>query len=162
MENSSKIATIRLTLLAHRAAPSPILGQALGQYGLNIAGFCKSFNEKTKNIKEHVYIPTRVEVYRLHSQVLFVLTTKTPSSTYLLKQTANLLKGAAVHYKNYNPATDVGTKKSKCWSVSLRETYHLALLKERGIAGDNFVRTEATCKTLIGSAKSIGLILKGR
>jgi large subunit ribosomal protein L11 len=91
---AKQIATIRLTLLANRAAPSPILGQALGQYGLNIAGFCKSFNEKTKNIKEHVYIPTRVEVYRLHSQNSLEITIKSPSSTYLLKQTANLLKGS--------------------------------------------------------------------
>lgn len=47
-----KIATIRLTLLAHSAAPSPILGQALGQYGLNIANFCKAFNEQTKHVHE--------------------------------------------------------------------------------------------------------------
>lgn len=162
MENSStkrkKIATIRLTLLAHRAAPSPILGQALGQYGLNIAGFCKSFNEKTKNIKEHVFVPAQVEVYRLHSQVSFEITIKSPSSTYLLKQTANLLKGSPLPGR-----PDGGTKKSRVWSVSLRETYHLALLKGRdpyGLAGD--LRAQALCKTLIGSAKSIGLILKGR
>ena len=94
--NRKKIATVNLVLTAGQAAPSPILGQALGQYGLNIAGFCKSFNEKTKNIKAQVPVPVRVEVYRIraNSQNSFEITTKLPSSTYLLKQTANLLKGS--------------------------------------------------------------------
>jgi large subunit ribosomal protein L11 len=156
MENSStkrkKIACIRMTLLANRAAPSPLLGQALGQYGLNIAGFCKSFNEKTKNIKEHVYIPTRVEVYRLHGVISFEITTKSPSSTYLLKQTANLLKGSP--FPGRPLATDGSTKRTRIWSVSLREIYHLALLVRC-----NGVNTPALCKTLIGSAKSIGLCI---
>lgn len=54
-------ATIRLTLLAGKAAPSPLLGQALGQYSINIMEFCKNFNNQTKNIKETVYVPTIIK-----------------------------------------------------------------------------------------------------
>jgi large subunit ribosomal protein L11 len=57
-----KIATIRLILLAGKAAPSPISGQAFGQYGINIMEFCKIFNQQTKNIVASVYIPTTVTI----------------------------------------------------------------------------------------------------
>jgi large subunit ribosomal protein L11 len=135
-----KIATIRLTLLANRASPSPTLGQALGQYGLNIANFCKSFNEKTKDIKEHVYIPARVDVY---SHTKYEITIKSPSSTYLLKRTANLLKGSSQ------------AKRGRSWSILLKEIYHLAIYKHKS-------NPKSMCKTLIGSAKSIGLVLSLR
>lgn len=150
-----------MTLLANRAAPSPILGQALGQYGLNIAGFRKSFNEKTKNIREHVYIPTRVEVYRLRGLVSFEIKTTSPSSTYLLKQTANLSKGSPLPGRPLGAEGDSTKKRqSRIWSVSLREIYHLALLMRcrEGAAGAAGC-LKGTCKTLIGSAKSIGLLI---
>lgn len=76
--------SIKLRLLANSAAPSPVLGQALGQYGINIMNFCKKFNEQTKNIKKGILVPTRVTVY---SQTSFEIEIKTPSTVSLLKQT---------------------------------------------------------------------------
>ena len=94
--NQKPIATIRLTLLANRAAPSPILGQALGQYGINIMDFCKKFNSLTKNIKEIVYVPTTITVF---SSNLFEITIKTPTTCYLFKQVANITKGSPLPKK---------------------------------------------------------------
>lgn len=117
----------------------------------------------TRNVKENVFIPTRVEVYKLGaSRREAEITIKSPSSTYLLKQTANLLKGSPTPGHPLDGAgVSLGSKKkqSRVWSVSLREIYHLALLGGIQYQG---ISEKSLCKTLAGSAKSIGLILKGR
>jgi large subunit ribosomal protein L11 len=139
------IANIRLTLMAGKAAPSPILGQALGQYGINIMEFCKNFNNQTKNIKEQVYIPVRVQIYSKDS---FQVSIKTPTTTYILKQLANIAKASS------------STKKKNLQAyVHVKEIYHLALLKkcDREL---NSIELKSLCKTIIGSAKSMGLGIK--
>jgi large subunit ribosomal protein L11 len=140
------IATIRLTLLARSATPSPILGQALGQYGINIMEFCKNFNNQTKNIKERTPVPALVAIY---SNGVFETTVKTPSNTYLLKKAANISKGSSMPKKNNLEEAYIYPK----------EIYHLAVLK----ACDrlmNHLNLKSICKTLIGSAKSMGLGLR--
>ena len=83
MKHTKKpIAIIRLKLLANKAAPSPILGQALGQYSINIMDFCKSFNNQTKNIKDTITIPINITIYNPNS---FEIMLKTPSTSTLLK-----------------------------------------------------------------------------
>jgi len=141
--NQKPIATTRLTLLANRAAPSPILGQALGQYGINIMDFCKKFNSLTKNTKEIVYVPTSITVF---SSNQFEITIKTPTSCYLLKQAANTPKGSPLPKK----------KNLEEGSILLKEIYHLAIFKkcDRLL---NHLNLHAVCKTFIGTAKSMGL-----
>lgn len=137
--------TIRLQLLANKAAPTPLLGQALGQYGINIMEFCKNFNNQTKNIKEHIYIPTTIYLYNKDSYEVII---KTPSTTYLLKQVAKIKKASSL------------TKKQNLGFIYLKEIYHLAILKkcDRLL---NHINTKSLCKSIIGSAKSMGLeILK--
>ena len=141
--NQKPIATIRLTLLANRAAPSPILGQALGQYGINIMDFCKKFNSLTKNIKEIVYVPTSITVF---SSNQFEITIKTPTTCYLFKQVANITKGSPLPKK----------KNLEEGFILLKEIYHLAIFKkcDRLL---NHLNLHAICKTFIGTAKSMGL-----
>lgn len=136
-----QIATIRLTLLANKAAPSPLLGQALGQYGINIMQFCKNFNEQTKNIKDNIYVPT---VINLYSRDNFQLIIKTPTTSFLIKQIANIAKGSAT------------AKKQEQGAIYLKEIYHIALFKkcDRIL---NHLNIKALCKTIIGSIKSMGI-----
>lgn len=142
MDDKKPIATIRLTLLANKAAPSSILGQTLGQYKINIMEFCKLFNSQTKNIKEQVYIPTLIKIY---SQNSFKITIKTPSTTYLLKQTVHVTKGSSL------PKKELLTQ-----DIRLKEIYHLAIFKKCDQLM-NHLELKSICKTLIASAKSMGL-----
>ena len=137
------IATIRLTLPAGKATPSPILGQALGQYGINIMEFCKTFNNQTKNLKENIYIPTTITVYKRPPIEIKI---KTPSTSSLLKRAAEITKGSSI--------PKLGNLAKKY--ILLQEIYHLAHLKKfDGLAGHQ--RSKAICKSLIGSARSMGL-----
>lgn len=136
------IARIRLTLLANKAAPSSVLGQTLGQYKINIMEFCKLFNSQTKNIKEQVYIPTFIRIY---SQNSFEITIKTPSTTYLLKQTANVTKGSSQPKKGWSKG-----------AILLKEIYHLAIFKKCDQLM-NHLESRSICKTLMASAKSMGI-----
>ena len=138
------LARIRLTLPANRAAPSPLLGQALGQYGINIMEFCKSFNKKTSNTKEHIYIPTSITIYSHNS---FDVPIKTPSNTSLLKGIAKISKGSAMTKKERLPGDPF---------ILLQEIYEIATSKKSNRLM-NHLGIQAICKTLIGSAKSMGL-----
>lgn len=131
------IARIRFTLLAHDAKPSPVLNQALGQYRINIMEFCKNYNNRTKNIRGHVYIPTATTIYNAST---YEVTVKTPSTTYFLKKILG---------QRGRP-----TQKA----LSLQEIYHLAVYKKCDPLL-NHLSLEAICKTLIGSAKSMGRLV---
>lgn len=138
------IAKIRLTLLANKAAPSPLLGQALGQYGINIMEFCKNFNNKTKNIKEHVYVPTLIYLYnRENYQVLI----KTPTTSFLIKQITKI-----------NKASSMAKKKPQS-ILFLKEIYHLAIFKKCDKVLNSF-DLKSLCKTIIGTAKSMGILIQ--
>lgn len=142
--NKKHIATIKLTLLANKAAPSPLLGQALGQYGINIMEFCKNFNNQTKNIKDNIYIPTIIYLY---SRDNFKVIIKTPTTSFLVKHIANILKGSSM------------TKKQQNGIIYLKEIYHLAIFKkcDRIL---NHLNVKSLCKTIIGSIKSMGITIK--
>jgi large subunit ribosomal protein L11 len=142
--NKKHIATIKLTLLANKAAPSPLLGQALGQYGINIMEFCKNFNNQTKNIKDNIYIPTIIYLY---SRDNFKVIIKTPTTSFLVKHIANILKGSSM------------AKKQQQGILYLKEIYHLAIFKkcDRIL---NHLNVKSLCKTIIGSIKSMGITVK--
>jgi large subunit ribosomal protein L11 len=140
-------ATIRLILLANKASPSPLLGQALGPYGINIMEFCKNFNNQTKNIKGNIYIPTKINFYTRENYQIII---KTPTTTFLVKNIANIVKG--------NPLTKKALHEKQGF-INLKEIYHLAVFKkcDREL---NHLNIKSLCKTLIGSIKSIGILIK--
>jgi large subunit ribosomal protein L11 len=84
------VALVKLQLQAGQATPSPPVGPALGQHGVNIMEFCKAFNEKTKN-QEGTVIPALITIF---SDRTFSFITKTPPVTFLIKRAAKLAKGA--------------------------------------------------------------------
>jgi len=84
------VAQIKLYVPAGQANPAPPVGPALGQHGVNIMGFCKAFNEKTKG-REGLILPAVISVYKDKS---FDFIIKTPPSSVLLKKTANLAKAS--------------------------------------------------------------------
>jgi large subunit ribosomal protein L11 len=139
--NKKPIATIKITSLANKAAPSPLLGQALGQYGTNIMESRKNFNNQTRNSKEHVYVPTTVHLY---SRENFKVTIKTPSTAYLIKQVANIPKGGNM------------PKKQQEGFINLKEIYHLAIFKKCDKIL-NHLNMRSLCRSITGTAKSMGI-----
>jgi large subunit ribosomal protein L11 len=142
-------ATIRLIMLAGKASPSPLLGQALGPYGINIMEFCKNFNNRTKNVKENVYVPIQIHFYTRDNYKILV---KTPTTTFLVKQIANIAKG------NPLPKKTIHLHKG---FIKLKEIFHLALFKKCDKGSFlHYTDKHSLCKTLIGSIKSMGLNIK--
>jgi large subunit ribosomal protein L11 len=84
------IALVKLQLQAGQATPSPPVGPALGQHGVNIMEFCKAFNERTKS-QEGTIIPALITIF---SDRTFTFVTKTPPASFLIKKAAKLAKGA--------------------------------------------------------------------
>jgi len=138
-------AIIRLKLAANKAAPSPVLGQSLGQYGINIMDFCKKFNGQTRNLKDNLIIPITVIIY---SQNSFDIQIKTLSSSNLLKEITGLKKGSSMAKKE-------NFTKEEAFLL-LKEIYHLAVFKkcDRLL---NHLKAKSLCKSLIGTAKSMGI-----
>ena len=139
------IAIIRLRLLAGKAAPSPILGQALGQYGINIMDFCKSFNLQTKNFRETIVIPTIITIFNSNS---FDISIKTPTTTFLVKNIVGFTKGSSLpKLKNLDKF------------IVLKEIYHIALLRKFNRLMLH-MSPKSLCKSILGTLKSIGLPVK--
>jgi large subunit ribosomal protein L11 len=133
-------ARIKLRLLAGKAAPSPLLGQAFGQYGINIASFCSSYNAMTKNING-TYLPTIVTIYDSNS---FDIKVRTPSTSMLLKKIGKFKKGSHMPKKqNLNSHY-----------ILVSELFHLATLKK---CDSLSLSLKSICKNIMGSAKSMGL-----
>ncbi|CAI8000431.1 39S ribosomal protein L11, mitochondrial [Geodia barretti] len=86
------VATVRMYIPAGMASPSPPLGPALGQRGVNIGLFCKEFNEQTKNIKEGIDLPVKISVM---SDRTFSFIFSTPTNSYFLKAAAGIEKGSS-------------------------------------------------------------------
>jgi large subunit ribosomal protein L11 len=129
---------IKLHIPAGQANPSPPVGPALGQQGVNIMEFCKAFNEKTKD-KMGFKIPVVITVYADRS---FTFTTKQPPASDLLLKAANLKKGTD------NPLTNKVGKLTK---------EQLLAVVEQKIADLNTNDPEQAAKILAGSARSMGI-----
>lgn len=133
---------IKLQLKAGEATPAPPVGPALGQHGVNIMQFVKSYNEQTANMKGQI-IPVEITVYQDRS---FTFITKTPPAADLLKKAAGVPSGSA------NP---IKTKVGSITEAKLRE---LAELKKPDL---NAKDIDGAMKILAGTARSMGIEIKG-
>lgn len=135
---------IKLQIPAGKANPSPPVGPALGQRGLNIMAFCKEFNARTQTLEPGMPIPVVITAFADRS---FSFVTKTPPNSYFLLKAAQLEKGSAASGKN----AAVG----KVTVAQLRE------IAEQKIGDMNTTDLEAAIKMLAGSARSMGLTVEG-
>lgn len=134
---------IKLQIPAGKANPSPPVGPALGQRGVNIMEFCKAFNAETQSMEAGMPIPVVITVYSDRS---FTFVTKTPPASYLLKKAAGVKSGSG--RPNTNKVGQVTRKQ-------LEEIYELK--KADLTAGD----AEAGVQTIAGSARSMGIKVEG-
>jgi large subunit ribosomal protein L11 len=132
-------AYIKLQVRAGEANPSPPVGPALGQHGVNIMEFCKAFNAQTQQMEKGLPIPVVITVYSDRS---FTFITKTPPASVLLKKAAGIPKGSST------PNT------SKVGKVSRAQLEEVASQKMPDL---NAVDMEAAVRIIAGSARSMGL-----
>mgnify|MGYP000592552382 CR=1 FL=1 len=130
---------IKLQVPAGSATPSPPIGPALGQRGVNIMGFCKEFNARTEKEAKGTPLPTVITVYQDKS---FTFITKTPPATILLKKALNLQSGSK------RPNTE------KVGTVTRAQLEEIAKAKEPDLTAADL---DAAVKTIAGSARSMGL-----
>ena len=136
-------AYIKLQVPAADANPSPPVGPALGQHGVNIMEFCKAFNAQTQNLEKGMPVPVVITVYNDRS---FTFITKTPPASILLKKAAGLSKGSG------RPNTE---KVGKVNRVQLEE---IAKTKMPDITAADM---DAAVRTIAGSARSMGIEVEG-
>ena len=135
------MALIKLQIPGGKANPSPPVGPALGQHGVNIMEFCKAFNAKTQKANGTI-TPVVITVYQDRS---FTFITKTPPVAVLLKKAANIVKGSGVPNK-----TKVGT-------VTKAQVKEIA---EQKMPDLNCVDVDSACLMVAGTARSMGLDVK--
>lgn len=133
---------IKLQVKAGAANPSPPIGPALGQRGVNIMGFCKEFNAATASLEKGIPIPVVITVY---SDKSFTFVTKTPPVTFYLKKAANLNKGSTTPGRG-----TVG-------SITMAQINEIAAIK---IKDSNSNDVDAVARQIVGSARSMGLQVK--
>ena len=130
---------INLQVPAGEANPSPPIGPALGQRGVNIMEFCKSFNAKTKDLEKGAPIPVKITVYSDRS---FTFEMRTPPNSFFLKKAAKINSGSKEPGR-----TSAGT-------VTKAQVREIAKLKMKDLNTDDI---EAAMRTIEGSARSMGL-----
>jgi len=136
-------AYIKLQVSAGQANPSPPVGPALGQKGVNIMEFCKAFNAATQNLEQGMPIPVVITVYNDRS---FTFITKTPPASVLLKKAAGIKSGSAT------PNTvKVGT-------VTREQLEEIATTKMPDLSAADM---DAAVRTIAGSARAMGLDVEG-
>ncbi len=136
---AKKIMTkIKLQVMAGKANPSPPIGPALGQHGVNIMDFCKAFNARTAN-EEGMIIPVVITVYQDRS---FSFITKTPPASILLKKAAKIAKGSG------------DPKRTKVGNVTREQVEEIAKLKMVDLNANDL---EAAFEIVKGTARSMGI-----
>jgi large subunit ribosomal protein L11 len=136
-------AYIKLQVKAGEANPSPPVGPALGQRGVNIMEFCKAFNAKTQEVEKGLPLPVVITVYSDRS---FTFITKTPPATILLKKAVGIKSGSS------NPNT------KKIGTVTRQQLEDIAKAKMEDLTAANM---DAAVRTIAGSATSMGLLVEG-
>jgi large subunit ribosomal protein L11 len=136
-------AYIKLQVAAGKANPSPPVGPALGQHGVNIMEFCKQFNASTQSMEAGMPLPVIITVYADRS---FTFVTKTPPASYLLKKAAGLQSGSS------NPNT------KKVGKVTRAQVEEIAKLKQPDLTAATL---EAALRTIAGTARSAGIEVEG-
>jgi large subunit ribosomal protein L11 len=132
------IASVKLQVKGGQANPSPPIGPALGQHGVNIAEFCKAFNAKTQD-QTGTVIPVIITIYGDRS---FSFITKTPPASVLLKQAAKIAKGSAE------------PNREKIGQVSKKQVEEIARLKLDDLNANNL---EGAVRIIEGTARSMGI-----
>jgi large subunit ribosomal protein L11 len=132
------MALVKLQIPAAQANPSPPIGPALGQHGVNIMEFCKAFNAQTK-AQEGTIVPVVVSIFTDRS---FTFVTKSPPAPILLKKAAGIAKGSAE------------PNRSRVGQVNREQVREIAQLKMRDL---NSYDLEAAMKTIEGTARSMGI-----
>ena len=136
-------AYIKLQVAAGQANPSPPVGPALGQHGVNIMEFCKAFNAATQKMEAGMPTPVVITVYSDRS---FTFETKTPPAAVLLMKVLKLKKGSG------RPNTE------KVGTVTREQLLEVAKIKEPDLTAAS---EDAAIRTIAGSARSMGLIVEG-
>lgn len=136
-------AYIKLQVKAGEANPSPPVGPALGQHGVNIMEFCKAFNAKTQGMEKGLPIPVVISVF---SDKSFTFVTKTPPASVLLKKIAGIPKGSG----------EPNTKKVA--TVTRAQLEEIATMKEPDLTAADM---DAAVRTIAGSARSMGIDVEG-
>ena len=135
-------ALIKLQVAAGAANPSPPVGPALGQHGVNIMEFCKAFNAKTDSLEKGAPVPVVITVYSDRS---FTFETKTPPAAFLLKKAAGIKSGSG------RPNTE------KVGTVTTAQLEEIVKVKEADLTAGSM---EAAVRTIAGSARSMGLVVE--
>ncbi|MCL2456015.1 MAG: 50S ribosomal protein L11 [Defluviitaleaceae bacterium] len=135
-------AYVKLQIQAGKATPAPPVGPALGQHGLNMMGFCKEFNERTKN-DAGMIIPVVVTVYADKS---FSFITKTPPAAVLIKKACNIEK-----------ASGTANAKEKVATISKADVQKIAELKMTDL---NAASLETAMSMVAGTARSMGVVVE--
>jgi len=136
---------INLQVPAGKANPSPPIGPALGQRGVNIMEFCKAFNAKTKDMEPETPIPVKITVFSDRS---FTFEMRTPPATFFIKKAAGLKTTGKPGAGSKQPGVaSVGT-------ISMDKVREIAKMKLKDLNTDD---VEAAAKTIAGSARSMGI-----
>lgn len=136
-------AYIKLQVAAGQANPSPPVGPALGQHGVNIMEFCKAFNAQTQGIEPGAPVPVIITVYNDRS---FTFVMKTPPASFLLKKAAGIKSGSGVPNKN------------KVGKVTRAQLEEIVKTKEPDLTAADM---DAAVRTIAGTARSMGLDVEG-
>jgi large subunit ribosomal protein L11 len=136
-------AYVKLQVAAGQANPSPPVGPALGQHGVNIMEFCKQFNAKTQGIEPGLPIPVVITVFSDRS---FTFVTKTPPASVLLRKAAGAAKGSSV------------PNKDKVGKVTRKQVEEIAKTKQPDLTAGGL---EAAMRTIAGTARSMGIEVEG-
>ena len=143
-KNKKLECVVRLQIPAGQANPSPPVGPALGQVGLNIMEFCNAFNAKTADAEPGILIPVVIDVYKNKT---FTFITKTPPASTLLKKAAGIAKGSG------EPNTE------KVGKINQKQLEEIAQIKASDL---NAIEIEAAMKIIAGTARSMGLEVEGQ
>jgi len=133
------VAKIKLEIVAGQASPAPPVGPALGQHGVNIMGFVREFNERTKKMDEGTVVPVLITVFK---DKTFNFVVKTPPASYLLKKAAGIAKGSGA------------PNKEKVGKVTQKQIEEIARTKLPDL---NAYDVEAAKKIIEGTARNMGL-----
>ena len=137
------VGTLKLQVPAGKANPSPPIGPALGQRGINIMEFCKAFNAKSQEIEPGAPCPTIITYYQDKS---FTMEIKTPPASYMLKKAAKLKSGAGAPGRE-----TVG-------SVTVKQVREIAESKMKDLNANDI---DGAMQIILGSARSMGIEVKG-
>ena len=145
------VGSLKLQIKAGQANPSPPVGPALGQRGINIMAFCKEFNARTQEMEQGSPVPVVITYYADKS---FTFDTKTPPASFLLKKAASL---KPVGKRNRAKGSDKPGR-TVAGTVTVKQIREIAETKMKDLSAND---VDAAMKIIVGSARSIGIEVRG-